>query len=181
LTLVQKVFLKGGMTAVDALYRRLPRSTYEMLHSSAYFGHWKPVPVALHGVQGFDTWKVLDDDVFGALGYDLLLWQFLPKARADRVTYAYRGDRYLFLGNGGQDAMLLESVWSSAKSARAARSAWITSLRLRFRHAQFLTGTGPEVVDKAGSVYFVLHGKRLTAAYASTAALAQQLATEPTD
>lgn len=180
LALVQKLFLLGGMTAVDAAYRRLPRSTYEIMHPNAYVGKWKPVSVTLHSVNGFEGWKTTDDDVFGAFNYELLLWQFLPKQRADQILNAYRGDRYLFLESGTQPAMLFKSLWTTTKTATAARSAFIAALRARYRHASMFRGSGTAVIDPDGAVSFAIKGKRLTMAYAPTLALAQQLATAPT-
>ena len=178
---VQNLYKTGGMTAVDAAYHRLPTSTYEIMHPSAYVRHWKPVRVALHGVVGMPDWKQVDDDVNGAFGVDLILWQYLPRTQADRVTNAYRGDRYIFLENGAEGAMLLKTVWTSPATAGAAKAAWVQSIRARMPNAR-VTGQGATtLVQGSVSVYLHVSKSSLKVAYASSPALAQQLGTAPTN
>lgn len=177
----QTLYKTGGMTAVDAAYHRLPTSTYEIMHPAAYVRHWKPVKVGLHGVVGLTDWKQVDDDVNGAFGLDLLLWQYLSRSQADRVINAYRGDRYVFLENGAQDAMLLKTVWTSHTTATAARTAWIQSIRKRLPNAQLIREGDTTVVQGNVSVYFRVSKSSLTVAYAPTPALARQLGTAATN
>jgi hypothetical protein len=150
------------------------------MYPSAYSSHWKPASVSLHGVQGFDDWKQTDDDVFGAFSYRLLLLQYLDKATASRVIPAYRGDRYIFLQKGDDDAMLLKSVWKDGRGARAAGSALISALRRHFRGARVTGGSATTIVGSNGAAYLKVSGTRLTVALAPTASLAQQLGTAPT-
>jgi hypothetical protein len=177
---VSALYRHGGMAAVDAAYARLPSSTYEIMHPSSYLKGWKPVMVAMHAVAGFSAWKQVDDDVFGALGYEILLRQFGSGRRADVVTNAYRGDRYVFLENGTQDAMLFKSVWSDKAAAQAARDALLAGLQSRFRHIHVATGSPTVARDKHVSVAFTVNGAVLTMAYAPTALLARQLVAAPT-
>ena len=176
---VQSLYRSGGMTGVDAAYHRLPRSSYEIMHPSAYFNHWHPANVTLHAVAGMGDWKQVDDDVNGAFGLDVILWQHVSKTLADRVTNAYRGDRYIFLENGNQDAMLLKSVWKSHSAAIAAKNTWLQAVRNQFPGAS-VTGKGVTALVAAKSaVYFHVAGSALSVAYAPSAALAQQLGSAP--
>lgn len=178
---VQRLYRDGGMPAVSAAYARLPISTYEIMYPDAYLKHWQPVSVRLHGVQGFAPgWTQEDDDVFGAFGYHLLLWQFLSKKTADGVTSAYRGDRYILLENGAQNAMLLKSVWTSSSTARTAMSALLSSLKARYHGHLTPAGSSSTYVDSDGGVYLRSGGTTVTLAYAPTVALAQQLGTATT-
>ncbi len=177
----ETLYKTGGMAAVDAAYRRLPTSTYEIMHPASYARHWKPAKVALHGVTGLTDWKQVDDDVNGAFGLDLLLWQYLPRSQADHVSNAYRGDRYVFLENGTQDAMLLKTVWTSHSTAAAAKAAWVQSIRKRLPNAR-VTGKGATTVVQGNvSVYFHVSKNTLKVAYAPTPALAQQFGTAATN
>jgi hypothetical protein len=178
---VQTLYKAGGMTAVDAAYRRLPTSTYEIMHPAAYSRHWTSVHVALHGVVGLPDWKQVDDDVNGAFGLDLVLWQYLPKAQADRIANAYRGDRYIFLENGAQDAMLMKTVWTSPATAKAAKAAWLQSLRARMPNARVTGGGTTTVIQGNVSAYLHVSNSTLKVAYASSSALALQLGTAPTN
>lgn len=175
----QTLYLKGGMRAVDAAYQRLPSSTYEIMHPTAYLHHWKPVSVPLHGVRGFNGWKQVDDDVFGAFGYDVLIWQFTSRRLADRVTDAYRGDRYIFLERGAQNAMLLESVWTSPAAARSARAAIVRSLKVRFGNGGHWSDAGGGLREPNGGAFIRLSGARLFLAYGPDLETARRLALSP--
>jgi hypothetical protein len=165
---------------VNAAYSRLPSSTYEIMHPSAYLKGWKPATVTMHAVVGFPAWKQVDDDVFGALGYDILLKQFLSARQASTVTDAYRGDRYVFLENGAQNAMLFKSVWSNDASARAAQAALLAALSARFHHIRITTGSLTIARDKHVAVAFSVNGNALTMAFAPTQLLARALASAAT-
>jgi hypothetical protein len=182
LQFVQDLYQTGGMKAVDGAYTRLPGSTYEIMHPAAYVNGWKPRTVTIHGVRGFSDWKQMDDDVNGAFGIELILWQHLDKSTAVKVTNAYRGDRYIFLENGAQDAMLLKSVWTTRTTALAAKTAWVQSLKGRFPGGK-VTGSGATSTVEAAttSVYVHVSGAKLTVAYAPTLTMAQQLGTAQTD
>jgi hypothetical protein len=150
------------------------------MHPAAYVKGWKPVNVSLHTVSGFTDWKQVDDDVNGAFGLEVMLWQYVPRTLAAHVISAYRGDRYIFLENGTQNAMLLKSVWTSAKTAAAAKAAWVRAVRAQLPSAH-VTGKGAITLVQGNiSVYLHVSNKSLKVAYAPTAALAQQLGTAPT-
>jgi hypothetical protein len=180
LNFTRQLYYPNGMGAVDAAYGRLPSSTYEIMHPQAYASHWRPASIVLHGVQGFSDWKLADDDVLGALGYDLVLWQYLGKKTATQVVDAYRGDRYILLQIGGHDAMLFRSVWTGGKAADNARRALIDALRARFHTVQITVGAGTTVVERDGAAFFSRAGRNLTMTLAPTAGLAQQLGIAPT-
>lgn len=178
---VQALYRHGGMRAVNAAYARLPSSTYEIMHPNAYLRGWRPTPVRLHGVRSFEGWKQVDDDVFGAFGYTLLIWQFGNRHTANRVTGAYRGDRYLFLERGRQNAMLLKSVWSTPEAARTALQALAASLNARYGNRAHWSRHGSMLTEPDGAVYVNASASRLTVAFAPTPALASRLGSAPTD
>lgn len=180
-TFVKKLYARGGMPAVTAAYARLPASTYEIMYPGAYFRGWRLSAVALHTVQGFTDWQRQDDDVFGAFGYYLLLWQRLGATAANSVVQGYLGDRYIFLTKPAQEIMLFKSIWATHAAAQLAERTLVDALRLRYHHRiQVTKGTGQTAVEVDGAVYFGVAGKHLTMAYAPTAALAQQAGTAPT-
>ena len=171
---VHDLYRRGGMNAIDAAYRRLPGSTYEIMYPSPYLVHWTPIPVTLHHVRGFDAWHQTDDDVWGAFGVDLMLWQFLGKPTADSVTVGYRGDRYVFLQHGTDNAILFESVWRDPVAARTAQHGFTNAFIRRFGH---VTTRSRVLTGEDVSMYVDRGGSRLTMSYASTTELARQLGT----
>lgn len=171
-TFVQTLYRQGGMHAVDDAYRRLPSSTYEIMYPAKYLAHWKPTPIRMTGVAGMSGWVQVDDDVFGALGYKLLLWQYLRESTASAVVAGYRGDRYLFLENGTQNALLLKSVWQSAAAAKMAYVGLGKELRTRYPAGHFASGV---FTDKDGAVYLHRSGAHITMAYGPSADVALKL------
>lgn len=179
-TFAVSLWKRGGMKAINAAYRQLPDSTYDILHPEAYAAGWKPTPVTIRGVVGFSDWKQVDDDVFGALNYQILLTQSLKPAQATAVTSRYRGDRYVFLERGSQDAALFRSVWTNARAANDAKLALISALRHRYRSATVYGGPIVSVHERNGAVAFRVQGARLDMAYGPTAKIAAALVTAPT-
>jgi hypothetical protein len=177
---VRTLYHRGGMSMVDAAFHHLPGSTYEIMHPTAYLKGWKPATVSLHGVQGMTDWKQVDDDVFGAFGYNLVLRQFIGGSAADRVTSAYRGDRYIFLESADKNSMLFTSTWTSNATARAARNAFVAGLMARYHTTHVTVGGMTTVREKDGAVALKVIKSRMTMAYGPTVAIAQQLLQAPT-
>jgi hypothetical protein len=173
-TFTQTLYRSGGTKAINNAFVHLPESTYEIIFPAAYQKGWKPTPVTLNGVKGFDGWKQTDDDVFGALGYKMLIWQYSTEKFATDILQEYRGDRYVFLQNGSQNAMLLRSEWADLGSAVSARNAISDSISKRFSGNVTKQGQSILVTPK-GAVYLKVSGSTLNIAYAPTAALAKKL------
>jgi hypothetical protein len=180
LDFVRTLYNRGGFAAVDQAYARPPASTFEIMHPQAYLAHWKPEKVTIHSVQGLSDWQQTDDDVMGAFGYMVMLWQWLDKSTASSVTDTYRGDRYLFLQKGPQSAMLLRSMWTTNGAAHVAQQAFLKALRLRFPHATVTHTVGMLVTQAGGAEMLRVTNRALTMTYAPDAQTATALATAPT-
>lgn len=115
---VRSLLLAGGYSRVNKSFHRPPQSSFQLL----FPGHSESV-VAVHldaALGPFRAWKVLDDDVNGAFGYQQLVEAFTSKDSGAALARLWRGDRYILLGNQGRYAMLMESVYDSmAQAARA--------------------------------------------------------------
>ena len=174
---VWKLYKSGGMSRINAVYGRLPNSTYVVMYPHAYQSGWRPVAINMAHVTGMSGWKQVDDDVFGAWEYKLLIWETMTEKTADAVARMYRGDRYIFLERGAQNAMLMRSVWTSHSSALAAQSALLSALRRRFPHPSVTTsGSGNATVRAPGvAVAFSVDGTEVRMAYGPTTAVAKQL------
>lgn len=167
---VQTLYESGGMKGIDGAYARLPQSTYEIMFPAAYRSHWRPYSITFQHVQGFNSWHLADDDVFGAFGYKLLLWQYLPEARAQRIARGYRGDRYVYLTHAHAGVLLLKSVWADSVTARAAYSALRDSLVRRYGHGGAVQNSGLLLFQGQTAATVRISGKFVTIAYATSAA-----------
>jgi hypothetical protein len=175
----QHLYREGGMAALDAAYRRLPQATYEVMYPNAYDIKWRPATVTMHGIAGLTGWTQLDDDVFGAFGYHLLIWQYLPKPIADRVVADYRGDRYIYLENGIQGLLVMRSRWTSHIAANRAKSTLFQALRHRFPNAPITNVNGTVIAGARMSVYLRAQGSLLVVVFAPDPSLARQAGTAP--
>lgn len=177
---VQMLQARGGMQKVNRAFTRLPSSTYEILFPSAYLSGWRPEPVSLRRISGLAGWKRVDDDVFGALEFDMLLAQRGSPADARSVVQGYRGDRYLFLERGASNLLLIDSRWDSAVAAKAAKDAIARSLTQRFGPSASWNAT--HTIVRAGSmaVSVTSSGAKVKLVYAPTSALAAKAATAAT-
>jgi hypothetical protein len=171
----QTLYQSGGMRAINAAFTRLPSSTYEIMFPDAYLRHWRAADVQLHGVRGFGRWKRVDDDVFGALGYKMLLWQHSSESAATSALRSYRGDRYVFLEKGSAGALLMESKWQSGTAARRAAQKLASSIEKRFGRTGAWRPDHPVVRGEGVSAYVRSRGANVTLAYAPTSSLALRL------
>jgi hypothetical protein len=171
----QTLYQSGGMRAINAAFTRLPSSTYEIMFPDAYLRHWRAADVHLHGVRGFGGWKRVDDDVFGALGYKMLLWQHSSESAATSALRSYRGDRYVFLEKGSAGALLMESKWQSGAAARRAAQKLASSIEKRFGRTGAWRPDHPVIRGEGVSAYVRSRGANVTLAYAPTSSLALRL------
>jgi hypothetical protein len=110
---------RGGWEAVNRLYRRLPRSTEQVLHPERYFDEYdQPTEVQLPGVNKLlgDEWHEIYNDVLGEFTISLLLSE-LGEEEASRAAEGWDGDRTWAWKKGDQLAWHMLSVWDSEKDA----------------------------------------------------------------
>lgn len=175
LAFVQALYETGGMAEINSAFSRLPSSTYEIIFPKSYLAHWHPTPVTLHGVAGFKGWKQVDDDVFGALGYEMLLWQHSTENAARNALRTYRGDRYIFLERGRAGLLLMKSRWSSPTAARQASRNLAQSLEKRFGSRARWNAAHTAVSAPGLTSSIRTSGDTVTLAYGPTKILATRL------
>src|SRR6266481_5710548 len=97
---VGEAYRRGGWPAVDALYRKPPQSSHQILHPSLYFDSNAPTPqLELAGYdQIMSGWKKADDDTYGELLLRVILERNLGK-QSNEVGLAARwiADRMIIL------------------------------------------------------------------------------------
>ncbi|MEM9873817.1 MAG: hypothetical protein AAF928_02920 [Myxococcota bacterium] len=92
LRFVQALYERGGWPEVDAAYRRLPRSTEQLLHLEKYDENELPETVRPPPVP--DGFVVIDRDTLGEQALRILLDQWSP-GRAPEAASGWRGDQYV--------------------------------------------------------------------------------------
>jgi hypothetical protein len=112
---VAEAYHRGGWSAVDALYRKPPQSSHQILHPALYFDSSAPTPqIELAGYEGIMRgWKKADDDTYGELLLRVILERNLGK-QSSEVGLAARwiADRMIIL----QESRGVNVIWMLAFS-----------------------------------------------------------------
>src|ERR1700690_2804052 len=91
-------FLKAhsGWKDLHLIFENPPVSTQQIIHPDLYLSNVKPETVTLPDWKGLvpEDWKLLEENVLGEFGLGEVLKQFLGQERADRISPAWKGDRY---------------------------------------------------------------------------------------
>ena len=91
-------FLKAhsGWQDLHLIFENPPVSTQQIIHPELYLSNVKPESVALPVWKGLvpEDWKLLEENVLGEFGLGEVLKQFIGQERADRISPAWKGDRY---------------------------------------------------------------------------------------
>lgn len=102
---VARAYNRGGWAAVDALYRRPPRSSQQIADPSLYFDD--PTPPRAVSVGGYETalrgWDKIDEDTYGELSLRIILQLALGNGAPQMMlAQKWAGDRMVILGKGRQ-------------------------------------------------------------------------------
>jgi hypothetical protein len=112
---VAEAYRRGGWPAVDALYRKPPQSSHQILHPSLYFDTNTPVPrIDLAGYDGIMSgWKKVDDDTYGELLLRIILERNLGKQSYEvGLASRWTADRMIIL----QESRGVNVIWMLAFS-----------------------------------------------------------------
>jgi len=128
---VQRLLRRGGFAAVDALYRKPPAGTYQLLAANfplmipdavpALPDLTPPNPTLLGPMPPGSTpsdpgWALRHSDVLGAQTWRTVLEEWLPPERADELARGWDGDRLGWFERAGQRLLVWE-VRSDAEHA----------------------------------------------------------------
>jgi hypothetical protein len=110
-------------SAVDAAFRRPPRSTEQILHVDKYLADDKPIAVKVEGSPLAD-YTVLTSDVWGELGMrSFLLTHSVSQLVAENAAAGWGGDRVITLAHKGET--------NARRTIGVARFEWDTEIDAR--------------------------------------------------
>jgi hypothetical protein len=99
--LVQALRLRGGWAAVDAVWKKLPATTEQLLHLDKLDAREPAVAVAAPSIEALGAgWRMTLDEVMGEQGLSISLQEWAPRAEAERAAAGWGGDRYLIARKG---------------------------------------------------------------------------------
>lgn len=86
----------GGWPAVNEAWRRLPRSTEQLLHPDKYRADEPPVAVAAPAIDALgEGFRAVTHDVLGEQGLRIMLAEWAPEKIASAGAAGWGGDRYV--------------------------------------------------------------------------------------
>lgn len=121
-------------SAVDAVFKRPPRSTEQILHVDKYVADEKPIAVALAAPAGLVDYTVVHSTVWGELGFALFLRAHgLGEAMAAQAAAGWAGDRAIVLARADDPRPsraigLARLSWDSEADAIEAHDAIVRAL-----------------------------------------------------
>jgi hypothetical protein len=121
-------------SAVDAAFRRPPRSTEQILHPERYHADDLPVPVQIDPLASLRGYSRAHQTVWGELGFQLFLRSHgLDEATAEQAAAGWGGDRAVVLARAGERrpqraAGVSRSEWDSEVDAIEAEEAVVKAL-----------------------------------------------------
>lgn len=116
-------------SAVDAAYKRPPRSTEQILHPDKYATDEKPVAVTVDIPAALPDAKLVHSTVWGELGYSLFLRAHgIPVETANIAAAGWAGDRVLTVSVGDTSVGLARFEWDTEIDAIEAYEAAVRAL-----------------------------------------------------
>lgn len=118
---IQAVKERQGWAGVDALYRRPPTSTAQILHPEKYFRHDAPVDVGLPDISGKLPlgWRLESTDVRGEfMTYLMFLKYPATGPEAESLADGWAGDLVRRYSNGANALTVWKSRWETPKDAQ---------------------------------------------------------------
>ena len=121
-------------SAVDAAFRRPPRSTEQILHPERYHADDPPVPVQIDPLAALRGFSRAHQTVWGELGFQLFLRSHgLDEATAEQAAAGWGGDRAVVLARASERrperaAGVSRSEWDSEVDAIEAEEAVVKAL-----------------------------------------------------
>ncbi|HEY0074337.1 MAG TPA: hypothetical protein VGB77_09565, partial [Abditibacteriaceae bacterium] len=112
---------RGGWQQVNQAYKNLPASSEQILHPEKYFAREAPVKVPFRDLTPKlgPGWKLLDHDVNGEFGLQVILKEHLPAPNeAVEAAAGWAGDRYaIYQGSKGARLIAQVTLWDNKNEA----------------------------------------------------------------
>jgi hypothetical protein len=147
---------KERKRSAEDLFRNIPRSTEQILHTEAYFGSPpdEPSTVTLPAPRG--ATKMYENDL-GEFGTRLFLYQHLKdETLAARAAAGWDGDRYVVVEGPGGRGIVWASVWDTPLEAAAFSDAMTRATAKRTGAAERSVGAGGAIFAAKGRTISIL-------------------------
>jgi tetratricopeptide (TPR) repeat protein len=121
LEFVMALYQRDGWDYVNQAYADLPKSTEHILHPQSYIDGEMPIDVSLLDFSSAlsDEWQIIEENVLGELGIQLMLAEYLGPAAAMQAAEGWGGDRYTLLYNQNEDvySLVVKTTWDDLEQS----------------------------------------------------------------
>jgi len=159
LELMQEIRSRHPWSRVNLMYKRLPASTEQILHSGKYWRRERPVSVRVgRRMPALDGYRLIKEDVLGEFQLSLLLRGGVSIDVARRAAAGWGGDRLAAFRKEGSTAPLLVHLSSWDSDADALE--YVNALRHTLASRGLTLKSGPPAgtwiyLDAAGQQWLV--------------------------
>lgn len=131
---------REGWPAIDKMYADLPASTEQILHPQKYLLESRDYPTTItfpdfKDILPPDKWQLLLQNVIGELNVDVLMRQFLPTLKTERIAAGWDGDAFTVCENKDSKQVLLVwfVTWDTTRDAREFFTAYTKLLERKYK------------------------------------------------
>ncbi|MBQ7528978.1 hypothetical protein IJT10_03635 [bacterium] len=122
----QSLLKNENRTGVDVAFRRVPRSTEEILHPLKYVQQSDPPKVVDFSrlPQTFGPYRAMQDDCAGEYVIRVLAQKYLPESEAEAIGRGWGGDTWRVYKSNNGSFVIWVSVWDSQADAQEFANFW---------------------------------------------------------
>jgi hypothetical protein len=157
------VYRKLGMQAFEAVFRRAPRSTQQIMHPDAYLKDEKPAatdPPALETAIGKDghQFRPVIEGAVGEFDIAMLLRQYVGEPEGARAAAHWHGGAFRLYEHKKEKypVLVYVSEWDTPEAARAYFGLHQRVLKGKWKNIQVASQTDTEVSGTGDSGRFIL-------------------------
>jgi len=155
LAFVSALHAKGGWKLVNEAYRRLPRSTEQVMHPEKYFAREDPVFVSLEGIAALRAsgWRLAGETSLGEFMTGEIV-RFLAGdfVKGMRAAGGWGGDTLCLLRKGKACILAWYTTWDTPKEADEFNRFFREGYE-RARSGNILRKTSSEIILRQGKTY----------------------------
>jgi hypothetical protein len=160
LAFVNALRRRGGWAAVAAAWKRLPKSTEQILHLDKYDADEAPEPLAALAPSPLGPNRITYSDVYGEQTLRILFEEWMPARAAREAASGWAGDRVSSFSEGAVTSVAWRIRYDSEAAAQIALHAFARGalapedqpVDARGRLSEFVSASEAELATRAGQV-----------------------------
>jgi hypothetical protein len=102
------------LTGIDNLYKRLPSSTEQVIHSDKYISNEQPIPSDIPVMPG---WDLMAENTLGEAFIATVLKEHISAEKADTAASGWGGDTYGYYERQDDYLFVINSFWDTQEDA----------------------------------------------------------------